>query len=588
MRRAVLLVALLSSCAHDRARPCSESSECIAGGVPGSCLPSPTSSTSWCAFPDDACTNGGWRWSPLAGDGLASACVDTVMDAGAADASSDPTLRVDVMGKGSGSIASAPQGISCPNTCEASFPSGSQITLAATPDTGSAFTSWAGACGPSACALELEADAQVTASFRDVFRWVNAEGDSEADVAVAMTVTADGDLLVGGNFSGQLNFGLGSLVSEAGSQDIFLVKYNQSGVPLWSERVGGAGNDSLTALGVDSTRSPVLAGTFDAPLSFGPSTIVPDPSGDAFLLTFAGPNPLRRLGGTGTEIVRDLVVDAADHIYVTGRVTADVDFGGQSVTTTDDKIFIARYSGTTLDWLSSFGGMGGDEATAIAFDESSTTVWVTGNFVSPMDFGGMPLDHAGGTDIFLFKLSNGGTPQVAWRFGSDGAERAHDLAIPMTGDVVLAGELEGGPVTFGGADLVPSERDGFVAVLSPAGVHRWSTLVNPSGDLALESVAAGDGYVYAAGTFFGILTSLGIHDAAGGDVVLLKWDLATGALNWVNRIGGPEHDSIADLVVTRMDGWVAFAGSHRGEVDFGNVTYTSDGAEDVFVGAFAP
>jgi hypothetical protein len=47
---------------------------------------------------------------------------------------------------GSGTITSAPAGISCPSDCSNYFPQGSTVNLTATPKAGYAFSSWSGAC----------------------------------------------------------------------------------------------------------------------------------------------------------------------------------------------------------------------------------------------------------------------------------------------------------------------------------------------------------------------------------------------------------------------------------------------------------
>jgi len=79
-------------------------------------------------------------------------------------------LTVAKAGSGSGTVISSPAGISCGATCSASFSTGSVVTLTATPDAGSAFTSFSSACvpvsgNPNACTITMNASAQVTAIF---------------------------------------------------------------------------------------------------------------------------------------------------------------------------------------------------------------------------------------------------------------------------------------------------------------------------------------------------------------------------------------------------------------------------------------
>jgi len=56
-----------------------------------------------------------------------------------------PTVVINKAGSGSGTITSNPAGINCGTVCTATFPF-TQITLTATPATGSAFASWSGLC----------------------------------------------------------------------------------------------------------------------------------------------------------------------------------------------------------------------------------------------------------------------------------------------------------------------------------------------------------------------------------------------------------------------------------------------------------
>jgi phospholipase C len=77
------------------------------------------------------------------------------------------TLTVILAGAGTGTISSAPSGITCAPTCSASFTSGTQVTLTATAGANSSFTGWTGACTGTSptCALTMNASQQVTATF---------------------------------------------------------------------------------------------------------------------------------------------------------------------------------------------------------------------------------------------------------------------------------------------------------------------------------------------------------------------------------------------------------------------------------------
>ena len=107
---------------------------------------------------------------------------ETFVDAAGDDASSDDadvdgplspdaagmvTLTVTRGGAGSGVIISNPTGVNCGTTCTYSFPAGTLVALTATPDNGSTFTGWGGACSGTAgtCTFTIDANANVSADF---------------------------------------------------------------------------------------------------------------------------------------------------------------------------------------------------------------------------------------------------------------------------------------------------------------------------------------------------------------------------------------------------------------------------------------
>jgi hypothetical protein len=76
------------------------------------------------------------------------------------------SLAVSKTGTGSGSVTSAPAGIDCGSTCEAGFAEGKSVTLTATPDASSTFTSWSGDCsGTGPCVITMTESSEVSATF---------------------------------------------------------------------------------------------------------------------------------------------------------------------------------------------------------------------------------------------------------------------------------------------------------------------------------------------------------------------------------------------------------------------------------------
>jgi hypothetical protein len=75
-------------------------------------------------------------------------------------------ITVFTLGKGKGTVTSAPSGISCGKTCSHGYAYGTAVTLKAKAAKDSRFVRWSGACkGTGRCRITATDDATVTATF---------------------------------------------------------------------------------------------------------------------------------------------------------------------------------------------------------------------------------------------------------------------------------------------------------------------------------------------------------------------------------------------------------------------------------------
>jgi subtilase family serine protease len=76
------------------------------------------------------------------------------------------TLTAAASGNGSGTISSNPGGISCGATCSHDYATGTMVTLAEAPASGSVFSGWSGDCsGTGGCTVTMSQARSVTATF---------------------------------------------------------------------------------------------------------------------------------------------------------------------------------------------------------------------------------------------------------------------------------------------------------------------------------------------------------------------------------------------------------------------------------------
>ena len=76
------------------------------------------------------------------------------------------TLTVSRAGMGNGTVTSSPADITCGADCSEVYSSGTNVTLTATPQVGSSFAGWSGACtGTGSCMIPMTSAKSVTATF---------------------------------------------------------------------------------------------------------------------------------------------------------------------------------------------------------------------------------------------------------------------------------------------------------------------------------------------------------------------------------------------------------------------------------------
>ncbi|HEX3553852.1 MAG TPA: galactose oxidase-like domain-containing protein [Thermoanaerobaculia bacterium] len=132
------------------------------------------------ATPDAGSVFAGWSGDPDCSDGVvtmqsAKTCVATFK-------LQVQTLTVSRTGNGSGTVTSAPAGITCGTDCTEGYPYGTQVTLTATPDAGSVFAGWSGDPDCADGIVSLVSAVSCVAEFRTnlIFKDGFESGDTSA------------------------------------------------------------------------------------------------------------------------------------------------------------------------------------------------------------------------------------------------------------------------------------------------------------------------------------------------------------------------------------------------------------------------
>lgn len=447
------------------------------------------------------------------------------------------------------------------------------------------------------------------------FEWAKQFSSSGVVSGASIITDASGNVYTTGYFSGTADFDPGpsnvSLTS-SGSNDIFISKLDAAGNFVWAKNIGGTGNDVSYSIAIDVSGNVYTTGNFFGTVDF-------DPGAGTFNLTSAGNADIfisklnaagdfvwaKGMGGTGTDQVLSIIIDALGNVITSGffQGTADFDPGAGAFNLTSAgswDIFISKLNGAgDFVWAKRMGGTGNDVSYSATIDASGN-VYTTGSFDGTADFdpggGSFILTSFGLSDIFISKHDASGNFIWTKRMGGSSRDQSNSIAIDASGNVYTTGYFKGTADFDPGGNTVDLTSAGgtdiFISKLDASGNFVW---VNGMGstldDHGVSIKADNSGNTYTDGGFSSTVDfdpGAGIFNltsAGGKDIFISKLD-ASGNFIWANQFGNTFDDYAASLFVD-ADNSFYITGNFDGTVDFnpgpGVFEMTNAGLKDAYM-----
>ncbi len=195
-------------------------------------------------------------------------------------------------------------------------------------------------------------------------QWARTWGGDERDFGIGLTVDVSGNTYTTGDFQGTVDFDPGPGVDEhssLGGYDIFLCKFDSSGVFQWASTWGGFFDDRGYAVTIDGSGNAYITGYFYGIVDFDPGTGVDEHSSlgknDIFLSKFDSNGEFQwahTLGGYFNDAGIEVAIDGRGNAYVTGRFNGTVDFNpgpgvDEHTSNGNYDIFLSKFS-TDGNW----------------------------------------------------------------------------------------------------------------------------------------------------------------------------------------------------------------------------------------------
>jgi hypothetical protein len=309
-------------------------------------------------------------------------------------------------------------------------------------------------------------------------------------------------------------------------------------------------------------------------------------------------------GGPGNgDVGITLVTDQSNNIYMAGNTNSATNIATAGAYQTslagNRNAFVVKFnSAGTRQFATYFGGNGSDNAEQVAIDNNGNiylcgfTTSSTGLFTT----GGAQNTNGGGTDGFLVKFNNSGTPQWGTYFGGPSTDQPYSVTCDAFGSVYMSGSTSSANLATAGAyqTSITGGTDGFIAKYNTAGVLRYVTYYGGNGTDVLTNITTDlAGNVFATGytNSNSSIASAGSYQASFGgffDGLLVKFDSTVHARMWGTYYGGTSLDAAASVAID-ISGNAIITGytySNTGIATTGSAQSTNGGGQDGFLAKF--
>jgi uncharacterized delta-60 repeat protein len=324
--------------------------------------------------------------------------------------------------------------------------------------------------------------ATITYSSAGVPVWTNRYNGpvNGPDVATAVSVDSSNNVIVVG-----LSPGSGS------GNDYVTIKYSNAGVPLWTKRYNGPGNneDDAQAVAVDDSNNVIVTGySTGSGNSFGYLTIKYSSAGVLLWAnTYDSP-------AAAIDYAHAVAVDGNNDVIVTGE--------SSGTTSLYDYVTIKCSSAGAPLWTNRYdrSGGGASRARAVVVD-SHNDVIITG-YSDGID---------SGYDYATVKYSSAGVPLWTNFYGDPGHfgdDRAGAVAVDRSDNVIVTGYSKG----------LGTSQDYATIKYSSAGVALWTNRYNGPGNDYDQACAVA---VDHSGNV--IVTGYSTNSASGYDFATIKY-----------------------------------------------------------------
>ncbi len=373
--------------------------------------------------------------------------------------------------------------------------------------------------------------------------WANRDGGVQPDWGRCITSDKQSNVFVTGDYCDSAYFG-SNLIVPVGSvtnRNIFIAKYDSSGVCLWAKTAGNSANYSRGyGITTDSLGNCYVTGHISGPSNFDGLAFGISGKNIPFIAKFSPSGNciwVKHIVCQYTGEGNDIKLDKDGNIVVVGAYRGTIYFGtttfaGNSPSWSD--VFITKLDPNgNFIWSTVAVGAYQDQANALDFD-SSGNVYVVGSFANDLTFNSTTTTiNSQGTgttatsanamaDIFIAKYNSNGVFQWVKTIGNalpsvpgdPNDAWADDICVTNSNKIIIGGFLYGN-VNMASINLSldSTVHNCFVTTFDTNGNVLWYKIHGGPGNNSIVRGVSSDSYsnIYIGGEFSG--TPYSVFDA---------------------------------------------------------------------------
>lgn len=402
--------------------------------------------------------------------------------------------------------------------------------------------------------------------------WATYYGDTLTDIGTGIITDNLGFIYATGitqSYTTLATSGVHQDTMAGGFFDVYVTKFRDDAVRLWSTYYGGSGWEESRSIIVDTLDNITITGFTDSPDGIASDSAYLETINaatiDAFVAKFDN-NGLRLwstyFGGEGDDYGNGIDTDFDGFIFVTGSTTnsnSGIASSGafQSTSNGMTDAFVIKFD--TLGypvWSTYFGGTDNDLGLAISEEEGS--IFISGKTTSSdllTTPGAYQNLYSGNQDAFMARFSSTGILKWSTFFGGSEEDVANDIEI-FNSKIYLAGDTQSDTLIAdvgSWSENLSGAQDAFLARFDTSGAKIWSTYFGKSNEETGVGISIElDGGIYFTGnTYSDSLATPNTYDttySGSGDLYLAKF-YDFGILEWCTYFGASDEELVAGLDV---------------------------------------